>query len=147
MANRDKALRNSFFQALDGNLSYNGIEVPITDAKMEGDTNVYVLMTEQTATTSPSNNFNVLQWLTTLTLQITSLQSDSISKDILDDVSDQIETIVLAGFPRGNGLVVQSSWDIINNGLTEVKYSLYVTTTKGLAITKDLTFTQIVTKL
>lgn len=140
--NRDKAVRMSFFDALNGELTYNSVAVPISDMKLETDAPVYVLITRQTATLSPQN-YDTFIWETTLTLEIHSVHQDSVTKDIVDEVGEQIEQIIIGTSPQDNGLVQQEGWVIDNVYLSNSSYGGdYLKHGDSNYVIKLLTFTQ-----
>lgn len=143
--NREKSIRDAVFQALNGNLSYNSDEVFVYDSKLEGEDDLYVLITDQTA--QYSGNFAEHAWDCSIILQIVSRTADTISRDIIDEVSKQIEDIIIESLPTLNGLVTQLGWQIINNSLGNVTYTNFTMTDTQSAITKLLTFNQKVVKL
>jgi hypothetical protein len=140
--NREKVIRQAYYNVLNGNLSYNSINVPIYDEKVESNEDVYVLMVAQDAV--DTGDFHRQSWISTITFDIVSKQYASVSKDIVDAVSEQIENIVK---PTASaiGLEQQAGWQITNVRLSQVNYS-EPGVDDMITIFKTITFTQTISK-
>lgn len=111
--NKDTAIRKSVFDALDGNLTYNSIDVPVYDSKLSGDdgVDVYVIITNQDG--QYAGNFIQQAWISTISMTIISVQIDGISKDIVDNVEEQIHNIIAPSVTT-TGLAQQTGWKMDN---------------------------------
>lgn len=145
--NRETAIRNAYYQALNGNISYNGVNIPLTDSITNQGQNdaVYIVMTNQTSVYDKSGGFQMLAWESTINLMIVSQQAFSVSKDILDAVSEQIENIIIPSATT-NGLVQQSGWQINNVLLRTVEFKEFVLGPTTSIIPKILVFWQKIVK-
>lgn len=111
MKDPHKAFRMAVFGALDGNLTdlTSGL-VEISDGKAEDTaSNTYVLLTTETGNQIP--NFSLFLHDSSILLQIATKTFDTISKDELDNVSQQITQILFPGTAT-DGLVQQSGFQI-----------------------------------
>lgn len=111
MKDPHKAFRMAVFGALDGNLTdlSSGL-VEISDGKAEDTaSNTYVLLTTETGNQIP--NFSLFLHDSSILLQIATKTFDTISKDELDNVSQQITQILFPGTAT-DGLVQQSGFQI-----------------------------------
>jgi hypothetical protein len=148
--NRDKAGRNGFGDAIDGQLSYDGNPVhhydEVTTAEVPGET-LYVLLTQQTANNNA--DFRRFRWRCIQTIEIVSKQINSVSKDIVDDVSEQIEQIIIypENQPGNGGLTAQPGWEFSDVLLESVNYTEFQLENNFYEITKILNFSYIITKL
>lgn len=109
MKDPHKAFRMAVFTALNGNLTdLNSQAVQIFDGKAEdavGDT--YVILSTETGNQIP--NFSLFLHDSSILLQIATKTDDTISKDRLDHVSEQITNILFPGTAT-DGLVQQSGF-------------------------------------
>jgi hypothetical protein len=111
MKDPHKAFRMAVFSALNGNLTDLGSQpVQIFDGKAEDAvSNTYVILSTETGTQIP--NFSIFLHDSSILLQIESKTDDTISKDGLDHVSEQITQILFPGTAT-DGLVQQSGFQI-----------------------------------
>jgi hypothetical protein len=111
MKDPHKAFRMAVFQALNGNLTdLSSSSVKVFDGKAEETvSNIYVLLTTETGNQIP--NFSLFLHDSSIILQVVTKTTDAISKDELDNVSDQITQILLPGTAT-DGLVQQSGFQI-----------------------------------
>lgn len=111
MKDPHKAFRMAVYSALNGNLTdLDNAAVQIFDGKAEegvGDT--YVILSTETGNQIP--NFSLFLHDSSILLQICTKTQDSISKDQLDQVSNQITQILFPGTAT-DGLVQQSGFQI-----------------------------------
>lgn len=147
--NREKAIRYGFGQALQGNISYDGAAVNIYDAITTNEVpneNLYVLLTGQTAINE--STLHHYRWRCVQTIEIVSKQYSSVSKDIADDVGNQIENIILPTLKPGTGgMTEQEGWRFELQMLESVDYTEFELSTGYYEITKILQFSLLVTKL
>ena len=143
--NRDKALRYAYGAALSGNLTYpvGQSAVQIFDEKLEASNNIYVLILNQNSIYA--GNFMDQRWTAKIELEIVSKQQNSVSKDILDDISEQIENIIIPS-AFTNGLSVDSGWQVINVSLESISYANIQQTETNSILTKTLIFNQTIIK-
>lgn len=111
MKDPHKAFRMAVFGALNGNLTdLSSATVEISDGKAEDTvSNTYVLLTTETGNQIP--NFSLFLHDSSILLQIATKTFDTISKDELDNVSQQITQILFPGTAT-DGLVQQSGFQI-----------------------------------
>jgi hypothetical protein len=111
MKDPHKAFRMAVFQALNGNLTdLSSSTVKVFDGKAEETvSNIYVLLTTETGNQIP--NFSLFLHDSSIILQVVAKTIDTISKDELDHVSDQITQILLPG-TANDGLVQQIGFQI-----------------------------------
>lgn len=148
--NRDKACRNGIGDAINGQLSYDGNQVHHYD---EATTNevpnekLYVLLTQQTANNAA--DFTRFRWRCVQTVEIVSKQINSVSKDIVDDVGEQIEQIIIYpdNQPGNGGMIAQAGWEFSDVLLESVNYTEFQLENNFYEITKILNFSYIATKL
>jgi len=107
MVDVNKAVRYAIFQALDGNLTYDGSPVPVVDESVTLDQNLtmYVALTTQTAV--ETSNFAQFEHECTLQIDIAHKTQYAVSKDGVDDVAQQIFDILQPSVTT-NGLASQS---------------------------------------
>jgi hypothetical protein len=149
MANRETAIRTAYYQALNGNLSYNSVNVPITDSIIPqgvSDSPIYCVFDRQFSTFNYKDGaFSMQSWTSTIDILIISKQSTSVSKEIIDGIADQIESIITPSVTT-NGLPAQSGWQITNVFLDKTLFMPTQISGTQTIIQKGLTFTQKVVK-
>jgi len=149
--NRETAVRNGFYQALEG-LSVaipdeGTITVPLSSNKNESDSNLYVLIESQFA--QNRSDMAVYRWKATLELVIYHQQQNSATFDYVDIVSDKIESLLLPAIPNSNNLVPQSGWAFHALQLESVN-SMQLTLGQNKAktvVAKSMQFSLIITKI
>lgn len=145
----DQALRYGVFQALDGNLTLtvdgSGSNVPVWDGKaMQQDAGIYVILGSQTRQDKSTHNGFI--WTSTFTIDIVYKAESSVSKDMLDDIGGQIETILMPDV-HAVGIVAQSGYQFLNLRLQNSDFlDLTISTTKSI-IRKLMTFSLTINKL
>ena len=139
-----------FYDAIKAALSYDGNPVHTYDSLTTNEvTNEqqYVLLTQQSSVNNA--DFRRFRWDCVQTIEITSKQYSSVSKDIVDDISEQIEQIVI--YPQnqpGNGyLAAQSGWEFSDILLESTNYIEVELSANYYEITKVLQISCIATKL
>jgi hypothetical protein len=148
--NRDKAVRYGFGEILRNAITYDGNAIKIYDAVTTNEVlneNLYVLLTRQTA--ANDHNLRQFRWRCIQTIEIVSKQISSVSKDIADEVSEQIEQLIIYpnGKPGIGNMAQQSGWKFEIQILESVDYTEFELETNLYEITKILQFSCIVTKL
>lgn len=111
MKDPHKAFRMAVYSALNGNLAdLASATVAIYDGKADDSaTNTYVILATETGNQIP--NFSLFLHDSSILLQICNKTSSTISKDELDNVSDQITRILFPGTAT-DGLVQQNGFQI-----------------------------------
>jgi hypothetical protein len=107
-----QAVRTAFFQALDGNLQYQSVAVPIADGlKPPTEATLYVILGSQSGV--PKNTFNGWASEESIDLDIISKTDSRGAKEPLDQVAGQILAIICPAVDR-SGIVPQAHVQIIN---------------------------------
>lgn len=148
--NREKAVRTGFYDAIKNALSYDSNAVHTYDSLTTNevtDEMQYVLLTQQSGVNA--SDFRRFRWNCVQTIEVTSKQYSSVSKDIVDDISEQIEQIIT--YPQnqpGNGyLAPQAGWEFSDILLESTNYIEVEISANYYEITKVLQFSCIATKL
>lgn len=147
---RDKIYRDAIYQVLQGiTVDYNGVlvSVPVFDRKMEDDSNLYIILSSQTAIWD--GNFTQKAWQCMLEIEVFHHQQDSATFDITDDVSEIIENRIFAATPMSNNFAQVAGWQIINTYLSSsnsLKLAGYQSNA-GTLINKTLQITSKIIKL
>lgn len=141
---REKAIRFKIYDILStGNITYDLGEVSIWDEKAEDTTNnIYILLRDQTA--QDDRTFCMLQWTSTFEVGIISKQTDTLSKDILDDVGEQVENLLYDALLVG---VSTNGWQINNFVLDSASFSTFTLSATQSEIEKTLIFRMTATRL
>jgi hypothetical protein len=148
--NREKAVRMGFYDAIKATLSYDGNPVHTYDSLTTNEVQneqQYVLLTQQSGVNNA--DFRRFRWNCVQTIEITSKQYSSVSKDIVDDISEQIEQIIIypANQPGNGGMIAQSGWEFTDILLESTNYIEVELSANNYEITKVLQFSCIATKL
>jgi len=148
--NRDKAVRMGFYDAIKAALSYDGNSVHTYDSLTTNEVaeeNHYVLLTQQSGVNN--SDFRRFRWNCVQTIEITSKQFSSVSKDIVDDISEQIEQIIIypQNQPGSGGMIGQSGWEFSDILLESTNYIEVELSANYYEITKVLQVSCIATKL
>lgn len=148
--NREKAARMGFYDAIKSALSYDGNPVHTYDSLTTNEVQneqQYVLLSQQSGINNA--DFRRFRWNCVQTIEVTSKQYSSVSKDIVDDISEQIEQIIV--YPQnqpGNGYMApQSGWEFTDILLESTNYIEVELSANFYEITKVLQFSCIATKL
>src|SRR4051812_7849446 len=95
--NREKAVREGFYQVLNGmvvDLPGEGpLAIPVYSNKNESDESVYVLITNQFG--QNRSDMSAYRWKENITIEVYHLQQNSANYDFVDVISDKIEELVL----------------------------------------------------
>ena len=141
MKNTQKPFRLAIFNALDGNLSYNSVNVPVTDEKkILGDTSkIYVIFRRQTETPTDENDCT---WITqsTIDLLIVSKTFSETSKDIVNDIADDILELLLTT-PQINGFTDPLGFQVQNIKLAYSETGTMRMNSTDIMLTQLLTIT------
>ena len=148
--NREKAARYSLGEPIRNILTYDSASVKVYDAVTTNEVpneDKYVLFTQQTAQNDA--DYTMFRWRCAQTIEIVSKQYSSVSKDIVDDISEQIEqTILYPNNQPGEGYyAAQTGWEIKDILLDSVTYTEFILETNRYEITKILQFSYIITKI
>jgi hypothetical protein len=148
--NRDKAVRMGVYEAIKTSLSYDGADVHVYDDATTNEVpneNKYVLLTSQSAVNA--SDYRRFRWNCVQTIEIVSKQLSSVSKDIVDDIGEQIEQII--AYPQnqpGNGFMApQNGWEFSDILIESSNYIDFELSTNSYEITKILQISCIATKL
>lgn len=89
-----KAIRTGYFNALDGNLTFNSIVVPVFDAYAvpDGVSYPYILLSSQTST--QGNLKRCKRYNASILIDIVTGSTDPIGRSDAEDISEQIEDII-----------------------------------------------------
>lgn len=141
MKNTQKPFRLAIWNALDGNLSYNSIPVPVTDEKkLQSDqSKIYVIFGRQTETPTERNDST---WITqsTIDLLIISKTFSETSKDIVNDLSDDILQLLLTT-PQINGFTDPLGFQVQNIELAFSETGTMRMNSTDIMLTQLLTIT------
>lgn len=119
MKDINKPIRLAFFDLLNGNLNYDGENVPVSDEKLNETANYYVLLTNQSST--PDETKQSFDREASITIDIVTKTPDSVTKDIADDIAHQILTL-LRPTPNTHALPTPATWQFLNLRLTDDRY-------------------------
>jgi hypothetical protein len=139
MVDVNKAVRYAIGAALDGNLTYDGSPVPVVDdaVNLQQNTTMYVVLSSQTAVETSS--FAKFDHECTLQLDITHKSVYAASKDGVDDLAQQIFTI-LQPTPTTNGLVSQSGVHFTDLEKATDNYLSFVLNDIGPVVRRIITY-------
>lgn len=148
--NREKAVRMGFYDAIKTGLSYDSNAVHTYDSATTNevpDEMQYVLLDQQSSVNN--SDFRRFRWNCVQTIEITSKQLSSVSKDIVDDISEQIEQILIypKNQPGEGGMIAQNGWEFSDVLLESTNYIEFEVSSNFYEITKVLQFSCIATKL
>lgn len=93
MTEPGKALREGFAQALSGNLTYNSVDVPVFDQKVEGSPAMYVIL----ARMSDNNRTNKSVFVTEkiFDVELYNIRKSTAQSEVLENIADQVLQIIL----------------------------------------------------
>lgn len=113
MIDPHKKVREAFYTVLNGNLSYDGENVPVVDdaVTLEDNVDMYVLLSSQTAV--EVSNFTKYQHDCTITIDITHKTTYSVTKNGVDEVAQQIFDRISTGVTT-NGLPISDVIQYVN---------------------------------
>jgi hypothetical protein len=138
-----KKLRTAYYQALNGNVEYDSNDVPVVDGFMLSETisshHIIIADVNETA----SNTTDTFRTEAVITLQIVS-RVDGYTKDIVDDIEDQVLNILMPSPTSGSPLTV--SGIEVNNIIREGSTYLEEYSQNGAIIRKILMISQTITE-
>lgn len=102
-------VRKAFYEALNGNLEYNSVNVPVYDEVSVNAPNNYVILSTQTS--SDTDTLNSFQNDATILVDIVSKQGASVRKDVVDNIANQV-FLILKPSPQTNGLPLQEGFQL-----------------------------------
>lgn len=133
-----QGVRTAFFNALNGNLTYQATPVPISDeVEVTGNAALYVLIGYQSGV--QKNTFDGFASEESLVLDIISKTTDLGAKEPLDQVAGQILAIICPSRPI-NGLGRQGGIQIINVRLDDDRYLSLSLNASNTMVRRLLTF-------
>lgn len=140
---REKAIRLKIYELLNGNVSYESSPVPVHDAVLQDDeNNSYILLTLQRA--SNKSNFHQDTWDCEQDIEIYSKQMQSVSKDVVDDIAEQVETLIYQSLRSG---VNYNGWQINNVMLSTTENNAFMLSETKSIVSKFMTFRLTATKI
>jgi hypothetical protein len=107
----------------------------------------YFLLAQQSSVNA--SDFRRFRWNCVQTIEIASKQLGSVSKDIVDDISEQIEQILIypKNQPGEGGMINQDGWEFSDVLLESTNYVEFEISDNFYEITKVLQISCIATKL
>ena len=89
-----KAIRTAYYAALNGNITYNGNDVPVFDAYAipDGVTYPYILLSSQTS--NQGNLKRCKRYNASILIDIVTGSTDPIGRSDAEDIAEQIEDII-----------------------------------------------------
>ena len=101
-------LRKAFYEALNGQLTYNSVDVPVYDEIAPNNApSSFVIIS--TGTTVDNDTLTSFQSENTLLIDIVSKTGVSVSKDVVDNIANQV-FLILKPSPNTNGLIPQAGF-------------------------------------
>ena len=124
-----KPLRHAVFNLLDGELSYDSTTVNVYDEMNDSD-DIYVLLSTQQETFDETSDCFITR--SSIAIEVVAKTGTAVSKDIIDDVSDQIyqllrPSMATTGLANPSGFLIQNVQR--ENALTQV---LQITPTQSV---------------
>lgn len=110
-----KILRGAVYNALNGQVSYNGQDVPVYDKKRRVNSprgNLFIILGSQRESDDPQTS-DAFITDSQLDIEVWQTTEFEVSEDPIDDVSDHVLQIIIPE-PWSNGLGVQDHWQIQN---------------------------------
>lgn len=150
--NREKAIRKGICDLLNGvlytDLGDGSFNVPVYDSKIESTENVYVIISNQFSIYD--GDFTRYRWKSTIEIDIFHTQQNSATNDIVDDICEQIESLLLnSSTPIGSGIIQQDGWKITNvtlSSVSNIRIKQYQGEA-GIIANKNLQFNFIISKI
>ena len=145
--NREKAIRTAFYSVLNSIIypAGSGIRIPISDGKAISKDKIYTLIESQTA--QDSSDMRNKRWNASITITVIHKQKDSYTRDIVDDIGEEIESTILPGNAALNGLPEVPGWKITNVYLGNIDYADFQINENETVCIKFLTFNFIINKI
>lgn len=145
--NREQAIRKGFYDTLKTGITNNSNEVHIYDSSTIGNVpneKLYIIMTGQSALLQPEDC--AFTWSCIQTLEIVHKQLGSATKEVVDNISEQIEQAIIY-VANGNGMTEQAGWEFHSVFLEQANYADFELAPNSREVTKILDFRVIVTKI
>ncbi len=103
MKNTKKVLRQAVFTALDGQVEYNSVIIPVVDEKLIGTTEADLFIVLSTQTESPLER-NDENYITESVIDILIIEKTGaeVSKDAIDDVCELVLQIICPNITTTN---------------------------------------------
>lgn len=107
-------IRKAFFTRLNGQLSYDGTNVPVCDEQLIDSisSNNYVILGSQSDNGDDTKSTYDRQ--AQITLDIVTKQAQSATKDIADSIVNQILTLLFTSTPHVHTLPAQTGFQFLN---------------------------------
>lgn len=137
MRNASKAVRDSYYSALNGNITYNGQDIHVyKESPMDTPYDHYIVLGSIDETNDPNDAKFVRN--VTITIDVVTRHYRYRTYDTVDDISEQITQIILANI---GGLLQDQYFQI---GHIQNEFAQYLEGTSGerLVTRKILQFTQ-----
>jgi hypothetical protein len=108
----ERVLRKAFYNALNGNVSYNSTNVPIYD-EFASDTagNLFIVLGNQYA--DDRRNFAKFVTGSVIVVDICHIQNRAMTKDVVDAVANSVKGILMPML-SGTGLTLDSGFSVNN---------------------------------
>jgi hypothetical protein len=135
-----KILRLAVFNVLNGAVSYNSITVPVADEKrrIPQTANLFIILGNQQETDeSPDAAFITNS---SIDIEIHHKTDYEVSKDVIDDVSNSILTLLIPT-PGTHGLPVQNLMQILSVNRASAASRNFAVTDSGSVVSKVITIT------
>jgi len=110
MRDTKKILRHAVYNALSGNVTYDGNPIPVYDEKNDNEP-IYILLSNQQE--FDDNTSDAFITRSTLDYEVVEQTGYSVSKDAIDDINDQILTIIFPT-PSTTGLTMPTGFQFLN---------------------------------
>lgn len=134
--NREKAIRLKFFELLTAaNILYDDGVISIWDEKAEDQSNnLYILLQRQNA--AAPTDFCSNKWTCRIDVRVVNKQRDTMSKDITDDIGEQVEDALSPLFSGAE----YEGWQFLNIQMEDASYDPYDLTENDSVIEKLYTY-------
>lgn len=110
MKETKKIIRQAIFDAIDGQVVVNSVTIPVYDEKNDGE-NIYILLSNQQE--ADDNTSDTFITRSTIDIEVVQQTGYSVSKDDIDDITEQILEIVIPT-PNTHGLTEPTGIQILN---------------------------------
>lgn len=136
-------LRKAYYDVIRNNVIVDSAPVPIVDEKIEDQPNSSVIIKIGTQDTQQTNTKNHFRAQCRVTVEIIQFTQSVITKLLIDDVANQILTLL---YPtrKTNTLIVPSPYQLPVSELETTDTSPFVQQKAGLSISKVLVFNNII---
>lgn len=136
MKDTKKILRSAIYTALNGNITYNSVNVPVYDERVPGNTtsNLFIALSTQQETDIDENDCT---WVTdsTIDFDIVNKTMSEVSKDINDTVYESVLEILLPT-RLTVGLSTPSGFQLLNGKrLSSITQNLTLSSTESILVT------------